>query len=76
MDTSSHTFGSLFAQLGLPGSNSEIDGFISRHRPLPSTTALAEAGFWNQNQRAFIIEALEQDSDWAEIVDQLDARLR
>ncbi|MCZ6828231.1 MAG: DUF2789 family protein [Gammaproteobacteria bacterium] len=37
---------------------------------------LDHAAFWNTGQAQFIREALEQDSDWSEVVDQLDALLR
>jgi len=37
---------------------------------------LAEAPFWSSGQAAFISEALSADSDWAEMVDQLNTCLR
>ena len=76
MDTSAHTFNSLFAQLGLPEQTVAIDAFIASHRPLPAGTCLSQAAFWTRSQRAFLEEALAEDSDWSEIVDQLDVRLR
>lgn len=75
MDTSLHSMSTLFQQLGLPHHDRDIETFISRHR-LEQDQALAEAGFWSPNQARFLKEAVEDDADWAEIVDQLDARLR
>ena len=76
MDTSEHTFATLFQQLGLPSDSSSIDEFIATHAPLEPATRLADASFWSSGQAAFINEALKDDSDWAEIVDQLNACLR
>lgn len=76
MDAVFHPLADLFAQLGLPNSADEIDAFISRHAPLPSAIALADAPFWSPSQAGFLREALETDANWAEVVDHLDARLR
>ena len=76
MDTTAHTFTTLFQQLGLPSDEQSIDEFIATHAPLAAATPLAEASFWSSGQAAFISEALSSDSDWAEIVDQLNACLR
>ena len=65
----------LFKQLGLPSSESEIDTFITAHS-LPDTTLLQDASFWDQAQRHFITESLAEDGDWSEVIDELDARLR
>ena len=75
MDFSTHSINTLFQQLGLPATDSEIDSFFSRHK-LDPETRLIEAEFWSEAQVAFLKEALEEDADWVEIVDQLDARLR
>lgn len=74
MDTSPHTLGALFKQLGLPNSRQEIDAFLGSHR-LAESQALADAPFWNPAQAEFLREALEEDSDWAEEVDELAVRL-
>lgn len=76
MDTTEHSFATLFQQLGLPSDSTSIDDFIGTHSPLAPATPLAEALFWSSGQAAFIREALSADSDWAEIVDQLNACLR
>lgn len=75
MDTSSHTMQALFAQLGLPNSEVCIDNFIQNNH-LPQEIPLENAAFWSAGQAQFIREAIAQDSDWAEVVDQLDAQLR
>ena len=74
MDTSSHDFAALFKQLGLPNSQQEIDAFLAAHR-LAQGQALVDAPFWNAAQAEFLREALDDDSDWAEEVDELACRL-
>jgi hypothetical protein len=37
---------------------------------------LQDAPFWSESQSHFLEEGLEEDSDWAEIIDELDAMLR
>lgn len=76
MDLTDHSLKSLFAQLGLPNSKGEIDAFIERHSPLPGAVRLADAPFWTAGQAAFLREEINEDAEWAELVDQLDALLR
>lgn len=76
MDTSKHTFSALFEQLGLPSDKASVEGFIAKHSPLPSEVALQDAPFWSASQSRFLEEGLEDDSDWAEIIDELDALMR
>ncbi|MFW1676792.1 DUF2789 domain-containing protein [Pontibacter sp. JAM-7] len=76
MYTSEHTFSALFQQLGLPSQHGEITSFIQAHRSLDPHTTLADAPFWSDSQSAFLREAISDDSDWAEVVDELDAQLR
>lgn len=76
MDTSIHSLSTLFDQLGLPSTAAAIELFIILHQTLPSETRLAEAQFWSEAQRAFLEEAIDEDADWAELVDQLDSRFR
>ncbi|NKI17959.1 DUF2789 domain-containing protein [Spongiibacter sp. KMU-166] len=73
---STHSMKSLFQQLGLEDSEEAIERFIVRHRPLPRDLLLHEASFWKPNQAAFLKESLDEDAEWAEIVDELDARMR
>jgi len=76
MDLSSHDLKALFQQLGLPDGAGEIDAFIERHRPLPDGVLLADAPFWSEAQAQFLREEFNGDADWAEMVDQLNTRLR
>jgi hypothetical protein len=48
----------------------------STNRPLPRNTALSEEDFWNKAQAAFLAEAGGKNSDWCELVDELDCLLR
>ena len=75
MDTTRHTLPCLFAQLGLPNSEVAIEAFIGNNH-LPNEIPLERAAFWSAGQAQFILEAIQQDADWAEVVDQLDAQLR
>lgn len=76
MEHAVHPFSELFEQLGLPADNASIQAFIEQHAPLPDDVGLAEAPFWNRGQAELIRGALEEDADWAEVVDQLNAALR
>jgi hypothetical protein len=75
MDTSQHTMETLFQQLGLSSNETAIENFIHNNH-LGKDIPLDHAAFWSAGQAQFIREALELDSDWSEIVDQLDALLR
>ena len=70
------SMGNLFQQLGLPSTPAEIDDFIAKHRSLSDDIRIDQAPFWSDMQSDFIREAIAQDSEWCEAVDQLDARLR
>lgn len=76
MDKSVHHFSDLFAQLGLPSDAPGIATFLSEHAPLAGNIKLQDAKFWSPAQAAFLREALLEDSDWAELVDQLSESLR
>ncbi len=76
MDTSLHTLPCLFAQLGLNNSTSDINIFIKKHKGLQADLKLSDANFWNTSQASFINEAIKEDADWTEIIDQLDVQLR
>lgn len=76
MDTSDHySMTALFDQLGLASDDKSIQRFISEHSLSPKSK-LVEARFWTSAQISFLKEAIEDDSDWAEAVDHLDAELR
>ena len=76
MNKPMHHFADLFAQLGLPNDDLAIQHFIACHAPLSPDFRLAEAPFWTPAQAAFLREAILQDSDWVEMVDQLSVALR
>lgn len=75
MEASLHSLNNLFAQLGLPNSDAEIEQFIHTHRQLAGTISLADAPYWTAAQAAFLREEILKDADWAEVIDQLNARL-
>lgn len=75
MDTSNHNMSNLFAQLGLPNSEQEINEFIAIHRDLNESMLLDQAPFWSKAQASFLKGALSDDSDWAEVVDHLNVSL-
>lgn len=76
MDTGIPTLNDLFAQLGLPSETADIDRFISTHNPLPDNVPLHEAPFWTPAQAAFLKEEVSEDSEWAELIESLNVRLR
>ncbi len=76
MENPIHSINSLFDQLGLESSDQAINDFIARNAPLPGHIKLHEADIWNPAQAALLMELKDNDADWAEFVDQLDARLR
>jgi hypothetical protein len=74
MDTSLHSLENLFLQLGLDSSSAAMDEFIKQHKLEPEHP-MEQAEFWTASQKAFIQECLSEDSDWAEVVDQLNVLL-
>lgn len=75
MEPTQHTLNNLFAQLGLPASDQEIETFIQTHSHLAGYLTLAEAPYWTPAQATFLREEILKDADWAEVIDQLNARL-
>ncbi|MFD1215054.1 MULTISPECIES: DUF2789 domain-containing protein [Microbulbifer] len=75
MDTSHHTLNDLFAQLGLSSDDGAIEDFLERHH-LSGQEELSKADFWNDGQRKFLRDAIAEDANWCEVVDELDALLR
>lgn len=69
------TLESLFQQLGLGSSDSEIRAFIKQHR-IPDGVRMFDAEFWSEGQSQFIREELSKDSDWANVIDNLNVALR
>lgn len=76
MDTTMHNLESLFEQLGLDNSEQAIAAFIQIHKPITGDVQLHEADFWSISQADFLKQSVEEDADWAEVVDHLDAMLR
>ncbi|MFT5426669.1 MAG: hypothetical protein ACI9ZT_001611 [Gammaproteobacteria bacterium] len=76
MDTSLHHLKDLFLQIGLSNDSLDMDSFIHKNKGIPSSTLLWEADFWTRSQAAFLKESYDEDSDWVEAVDHLDALLR
>jgi len=66
----------LFAQLGLPSDQADVEGFIASHRPLANDVALYRAPFWSAVQRDFLKEEIIEDADWSAVIDELNGRLR
>ncbi len=75
MEAPMHNLGNLFAQLGLPSDETAIEHFIKTHSPLATSAALPDAPFWTPAQAAFLREEILKDADWAEVIDQLNAKL-
>lgn len=76
MDASTHKMRNLFEQLGLPAGDADIARFVAAHRPLADGLALADAPFWSASQAQFLRDEIDDDADWAELVDQLSLMLR
>jgi hypothetical protein len=75
MEASVHTINNLFEQLGLPSDDMAIAQFINTYRHLATNLSLSEAPFWSPAQATFLKEEILKDADWAEVIDQLNARL-
>ncbi|WP_416305684.1 DUF2789 family protein [Neptunicella sp. SCSIO 80796] len=76
MDIANPSINNLFEQLGLPGDDRSIEGFIEQHKGLNQALKLQHAPFWDAGQARFLEDALNEDAAWAEVIDQLNARLR
>lgn len=70
------SFRDLFGQLGLPSDDESIERFIDKNKGLGNTIHIEDAPFWTESQAAFIQGSLVEDAEWAELIDQLNARLR
>ncbi|MCB1888868.1 MAG: DUF2789 domain-containing protein [Rhodocyclaceae bacterium] len=75
MEQPIHSMSNLFAQLGLPSDTASIARFIEHHRPLPESMRLSEAPFWSPAQASFLREEIQEDADWAPVIDELNADL-
>ncbi len=70
MNINSRTLEELFEQLGLSSQQIHIERFIERHQLKPGSIP-TDAIYWTREQKAFLIEAKEEDSEWSDVVDQL-----
>ena len=75
MDLTNHSVADLFAQLGLPNEERDIQAFVAAHRGLPNGARLADAPFWTEAQSRFLRDEIREDADWAGVVDQLNVML-
>lgn len=75
MEAPVHHTPQLFAQLGLPSDSESIRIFIAAHRHLAENVGLPEATFWTPAQAAFLREGLQDDADWAAVIDRLNVAL-
>jgi len=76
MHAPAYTLNTLFAQMGLDDSDAAIESFIRTHGPVAKEIPIFAAPFWTSAQSALLKESVQSDSDWAEVVDRLDAQLR
>lgn len=76
MELHHHGVSDLFYQLGLDGTEKGIDLFINMYGLRHEDGELYRAIFWSPQQARFIKDAIAEDAEWAEAVDELDARLR
>ena len=70
-----HSINNLFAQLGLPSDQAAVENFIKTHSQMATDVALSDAPFWTPAQASFLCEEILKDADWAEVIDELNARL-
>lgn len=76
MEASAHNLNALFAQLGMDSHDEAIQAFVKQHKGSVEHIRLFEADFWSRSQADFIRQALDEDADWAMVVDQLSAMLQ
>ncbi len=74
LEQTEYTMNNLFAQLGLPNSDSDIDNFIKNNQ-LDEEVSLKDAPFLDEQQKMFIREEWKLDAVWALVIDELNARL-
>jgi len=70
MSMNNRTLEELFEQLGLSPQKIHMERYIERHQLKPGSI-LEDAIYWAPDQKAFLIEAKAEDSEWSEVVDQL-----
>ncbi len=75
MEPALHGMSDLFAQLGLPSDAASIQAFIDTHRAQAAHRPLPDAPFWTPSQAAFLRDGLQDDANWAGVIDELDREL-
>ena len=70
-----NTMSDLFKQLGLPADPASIQDFIAQHEGTCADCALPHAPIWTDSQRAFLEQAVADDSDWALPAEELAGML-
>lgn len=75
MESPTHSLNALFAQLGMDNCDEAIEAFVTQHKGKTAHALLYEADFWSRSQADFLKQAIEEDADWAMVVDQLSALL-
>lgn len=75
MEEPIHSMESLFHQLGLNTKDEAVANFIDKNAPLPNGVKIYEANFWSDSQASCLKQMIDEDADWAEIVDQLSVLL-
>jgi hypothetical protein len=75
MRSNIHTMTDLFEQLGLPSDPAAIRSFIVQHEGACTDCTLPHAPIWTASQRAFLEEAVAEDSDWALPAEELAGML-
>jgi len=66
----------LAVVVGRTTDEASITRFIETHSPLADGVQLYEAAFWTPAQASFLREAILEDADWAEVIDELNNDLR
>lgn len=69
-----YTMNELFAQLGLDSSDEAIEQFIKEHQ-LSEDVKMKDAPFWEERQRAFLVEEYKKNAVWVMVMDELNLRL-
>ena len=74
MDLQQPSMPDLFAQLGMASEEQQIDRFFASHQ-LDNETTVVEADFLASHQKIVLLQMRLEDGQWAEVVDEMDARL-
>lgn len=75
MEIETPTLSTLFAQLGLPNEQADIDSFVEAHPLASDDVYLSDADFWTEAQKKFLRDEIKEDAEWALVVDELNVLL-